>query len=142
VSAHSSVVGGSTAGRVIACPPSRLLSEGVEREPPSEYAEEGTLLHTAMEVWVNGVYATDLSDADHLVKVRSAQKAYNGLVHIDDHELVEQRVQFTPVPDAFGTIDVLIDHGDNHVTVLDWKFGEGVQVYPDSDQLRFMPPPP
>jgi hypothetical protein len=50
---------------------------------------------------------------------------------------VEQRVHMSPIPGAFGTVDVLLEHYDNTVTVLDWKFGSGVQVSASTPQLKF-----
>ena len=45
---HSSVVGGSTAKRLINCPGSAALVASVPPAPSSKYADEGTLLHNAI----------------------------------------------------------------------------------------------
>ena len=45
VAAHSSLVGGSTASRVINCPGSVALVAKMPPRPSSEYADKGTLLH-------------------------------------------------------------------------------------------------
>ena len=45
---HSSIVGGSTAKRVIACPGSVTLVQQMPPKPSSKYADEGTLLHNAI----------------------------------------------------------------------------------------------
>src|SRR5512137_3052394 len=46
---HSSVVGGSTAKRVINCPGSVALVAKMPPQESSKYAEEGTMLHACME---------------------------------------------------------------------------------------------
>ena len=52
---HSSIVGGSTAKRVIACPGSVKLVQQMPPQPSSKYADEGTLLHNAIaDVLDNG----------------------------------------------------------------------------------------
>ena len=45
---HSTIVGGSTAKRVIACPGSVKLVQQMPVKPSSKYADEGTLLHNAI----------------------------------------------------------------------------------------------
>ena len=45
---HSTIVGGSTAKRVIACPASINLVAKMPPKPSSKYADEGTLLHDAI----------------------------------------------------------------------------------------------
>lgn len=45
VTAHSNVVGGSTAKRVMNCPGSVALCDTMPPKPSSKYADEGTLLH-------------------------------------------------------------------------------------------------
>jgi hypothetical protein len=49
MAAHSNIVGGSTAKRVIACPGSVKLVQQMPPRPSSSYADEGTLCHTIME---------------------------------------------------------------------------------------------
>ena len=44
MTAHSRIVGGSTAKRVMNCPGSVALVATVPPSPPSKYADEGTLL--------------------------------------------------------------------------------------------------
>ena len=50
MSSHSSIVGGSTAARLLACPGSHqaLMSLPPTADAPSEYAEEGTAMHEVM----------------------------------------------------------------------------------------------
>ena len=49
MAAHSNIVGGSTAKRVIACPGSVKLVQQMPPRPSSRYADEGTLCHNIME---------------------------------------------------------------------------------------------
>ena len=48
---HSSVVGGSTAARLLNCPGSFQRSQALppSADVPSEYAEEGTAMHAVMD---------------------------------------------------------------------------------------------
>ena len=48
MSAHSSIVGGSTAKRVMACPGSVALVQKMPPQPSSKYADTGSLLHNVM----------------------------------------------------------------------------------------------
>lgn len=63
LSAHSSVVGGSTAGIRLACNASRLEDQKVPRES-STYADRGTALHHVVEQAING----DLTDDEVLAQ--------------------------------------------------------------------------
>jgi hypothetical protein len=45
---HSSIVGGSTAKRVINCPASVALCAKMPPKPSSTFADRGTLLHDAI----------------------------------------------------------------------------------------------
>ena len=56
VALHSSVVGGSTASRVIACPASVALVNQMTPKPSSKYADEGTLLHDVMSEYLSKDY--------------------------------------------------------------------------------------
>ena len=147
---HSNIgVGGSTAGRVMACPPSRLVAS--EPQKDTDFTRMGTLLHNAMEMVLTGNTVEEtlvlLDDAAQSDDERETLrwKFFRALeiwrmiqsdttvkqIHI------EKRLHLGPVPGAFGTVDVLIEHHDNAVTVLDWKFGDGVMVSANSPQLHF-----
>ena len=138
---HSSIVGGSTAKRVINCPASVKLCAAMPPQPSSSYADEGTLLHNI----IASVLGEDAS-LDQLIGVAK----YEGIVltqdHIDDkikpalalldevdpnHTMmyeVEQKVSFRDyLPGVFGSAD-LIGRIGNRAIVLDWKFGDGVIV--------------
>lgn len=144
--AHSRIVGGSTAKRVIACPGSVALVQKAPPQPPSKYADKGTLLHGIMALILehneppesflgaeqNGiVFDQEMLDE----KVRPALKA---LEEIDPEQQMEYAVEQTVLfgdflPDVFGSADLLARLGDRAI-VLDWKFGDGVVVDAEENQ--------
>jgi hypothetical protein len=151
---HSSIVGGSTAARLLNCPGSyqATLKLPPSADRSSEYADEGTAMH---EVMTHLMQCRELSD-DSLDLYAAAQriigtKFYDRILtqeHVDtmivpaldalaDMEKqygggfkvvgVEQHVTFPGVAGAHGTCDLILSNG---ITVLhvDWKFGQGVGV--------------
>ena len=87
---HSTIVGGSTAKRVIACPGSVALVQQMPPKPSSKYADEGTLLHHAIAaVLETGKPAQDFVGAE-----------FNGL------ELTEDLVERKLLP-ALAALDVI-----------------------------------
>jgi hypothetical protein len=137
---HSKIVGGSTAKRVIKCPPSVALVNVMPPKPSSSYADEGTLLHDAIaavldadvdphslvgKTYGSAVLTEELIEDKLLPALRA-------LDEIDpEGEMiyaVERRVGFGDfLPDAFGSADLLGRIGDRAI-ILDWKFGDGVAV--------------
>ena len=143
---HSRIVGGSTAKRVIACPGSVALVQKAPPQPPSKYADKGTLLHGIMALILehdeppesflgaeqNGI-VLDQEMLDE--KVRPALKA---LDDIDPEKAMEYAVEQTVsfgdfLPGVFGSADLLGRLGDRAI-VLDWKFGDGVVVDAEENQ--------
>jgi hypothetical protein len=140
MAAHSNIVGGSTAKRVIACPGSVKLVQQMPPRPSSRYADEGTLCHNIME----GVLAHEGQPEEFIgqtlggvsvtaelieTKIRPALEA---LDLIDPgREMTyecEARVGFgDALPGVFGSADLVGRMGDTAI-VLDWKFGDGVDV--------------
>ena len=140
MAAHSNIVGGSTAKRVIACPGSVKLVQQMPPRPSSTYADEGTLCHTIME----GVLANDLKPEDYLgdtfgsatvtqelidTKIRPALAALGEIdPNFDMTYECEAVVGFgDALPGVFGSADLVGRIGDTAI-VLDWKFGDGVDV--------------
>ncbi|MFZ9364255.1 MAG: DUF2800 domain-containing protein, partial [Arenimonas sp.] len=137
---HSNIVGGSTAKRVIACPASVKLAQQMPPKPSSKYADEGTLLHNIMDAVLmdnrkpeefignelNGVVVTaELIEA----KVTPALAA---LDEIDPDKRMDYECETIvgfgdALPDVFGSAD-LIGRIGSRAIVLDWKFGDGVDV--------------
>lgn len=140
MAAHSNIVGGSTAKRVIACPGSVRLCQQMPERPSSRYADEGTLCHTIME----GVLTQDRQPEDYLgdaigsavvtqelidTKIRPAQAALNEIdPNFDMTYECEVVVGFgDALPGVFGSADLIGRMSDTAI-VLDWKFGDGVDV--------------
>ncbi len=135
---HSSIVGGSTAKRVMACPASVNLCAKMPPKPSSVHADRGTLLHDAIAMLLdgkvervigmeyNGIILTQELYDDKIAVALAA------LDEIDPDKrmefAVESRVGFGDLlPGVFGSADLLGRIG-NRAIVLDWKFGDGVVV--------------
>jgi len=137
---HSSIVGGSTASRVIKCPASVALVAKMPPKPSSKYADEGTLLHNAIaEILENqngsesiiGFKYKELEVTRELHDDKILP-ALHSLSEVDpDFDMqytVESEVDFGDyLPGVFGSAD-LIGRIDDRAIVLDWKFGSGVIV--------------
>ncbi len=140
MAAHSRIVGGSSAKRVIACPGSVALVDTMPPQPSSSYADEGTLLHDI----IAQVLETDASPAQFLGRMyqgveftedlleRKIIPALKALDEIDPDKTMEFAVESSVsfgdfLPGVFGSADLLGRIG-NRVIVLDWKFGDGVTV--------------
>jgi hypothetical protein len=151
---HSSIVGGSTAARVLACPGSVVANLSLPKAiaVSSEYAEEGTFYHEVMAKLLEARHALSTENLEVLAAKWRGVKFHDRYLtqhHIDEGitpalaalaELekfygggfrvmsVEKRVQFPNLPGVFGTIDLILR---NKTTVLhvDFKFGQGVPVY-------------
>lgn len=160
--AHSDLVGGSTAARRIGCPRSFALEQLVPKdERGSVYAQEGTVLHEIVAM----VLEQDIEPTTLLPftfeskkdggwsftvdrdlwddKGETALAAYDKFVAETEERLgdtfkiiVETSVQFPGIPGAFGTSDVIGRCG-NEIFVLDWKFGRGIVPAEENKQLMF-----
>ena len=151
MAAHSRIVGGSTAKRVIACPGSVALVDKMPPKPSSKYADEGTLLHdviakilesdTAKPEDFLGMQYNDITLTEDLIerKLAPALASFDALCGTEGMEYaVESVVDFGSfLPDVFGSADVLGRIGDR-AYVVDWKFGDGVPVSAEENyQLMF-----
>ena len=160
MSRHSTIVGGSTAGRLLNCPASlaaiRALPPSADK--PSEYAEEGSAMHAVMDYLMiqRARGATSLNISASLGKVfhdrpltdehldSMIRPALEQLAQLEEDHAesdpfevvgVEQRVTFPGVPGAFGTVDLIL-RNSRFAILADWKFGQGVGVqaeYPDGE---------
>lgn len=154
---HSTIIGGSTASRVVNCPGSVIacaeLPPSIRDEPPSIYATEGTACHMVMSDIVllgtpippPGTVITVPNEGDVVITqelihdcIEPAVAYINSLLDEmgDDAELfVEQRVAFPGIKGAFGTLDVaIVSRRLKRTKIVDFKFGAGVGVqalYPD-----------
>ena len=137
---HSSIVGGSTASRVINCPGSVALVAKMPPKPSSTYADEGTLLHDAIALILDGKETSQSVIGMKYEGIELTEELFDdklapaiaALEEIDPNNemefLVETKVSFGDlIPGAFGSTDLLGRLGDRAI-VLDWKFGSGVAV--------------
>jgi hypothetical protein len=160
MTAHSLIVGGSTAKRVIACPGSVALGQQMPPRPSSDYADEGTMLHDFIAEYLEGdfpaerlignIHANGMALTEELYEDKLAP-AIAALGEIDPDNLmeyeVEQRVDFGAyMPGVFGSVDLIgrmVVPNDGGMAVkrtivLDWKFGSGVMVdVEENEQLMF-----
>jgi len=153
---HSTIIGGSTADRLLNCPGSfqqlQLMPEQIE--VPSEYANYGSAMHAVMDK-LAVLYAGGFSAPKEMVRQTASELLgetfYDRVLeqhHLTDsifpaidtlYELMseygggftvvanELRVKFPGVPGAFGTSDLLISN-KKFVVLIDWKFGQGIPV--------------
>jgi len=146
--AHSKIVGGSTAKRVINCPGSVKLCNEAPEKPSSSYADEGTLLHNTIAEYLGigtkpvvGDQYEDVILTQDLIDEK-INVALGLLDEVDpENEMVyevEVEVNFGDfIPDVFGSCD-LLGRVHNRAIVLDWKFGNGVIVEAkENEQLMF-----
>jgi hypothetical protein len=137
---HSNIVGGSTAKRVIACPASVKLAQQMPPKPSSKYADEGTLLHNIMDAMLMdsrkpeefiGTELNGVTVTAELIEAKVAP-ALAALDEIDPDKQMDYECETIvgfgdALPDVFGSAD-LIGRIGNRAIVLDWKFGDGVDV--------------
>lgn len=140
MAAHSNIVGGSTAKRVIACPGSVRLCQQMPERPSSRYADEGTLCHTIMEAVLahDGRPEDFIGDTSGEVTVTPElidAKIRPALAALDEIDPANQMTYDCEIvvgfgdalPGVFGSADMIGRLGHTAV-VLDWKFGDGVDV--------------
>lgn len=138
--AHSTVVGGSSAGRVLQCPGSvQLCAQFPNVE--TEFAAEGTALHMAMDMIFSGIAEKDtdvigLKFNGYVITEDMFTEAIAPVLeHWDELDrslggiefFSEQRVAFPGIANAFGTTDLVGSARDRSI-VYDFKFGRGVAV--------------
>src|SRR6187399_2128584 len=153
---HSAIVGGSTAGRLLACPGSFKATQAL---PPSadissEYAAEGTAMHAVMDrlmrqraliadgmpehpqatpqYWKGQIFVDRVLTPEHIDEmIDPALRALDELevTYGDNFTVVAvaRRDAFPGIPGAFGTVDLILANDDT-VILVDWKFGSGVPV--------------
>ena len=150
MSAHSNIVGGSTAKRVINCPGSVALVQKMPPQPSSKYADTGTLLHNMIALILEFDEKPEDLFGSQYRGIVFDQELYDNkiapaLALLDEVDPtkemeyeVESRVYFgDTLPDVFGSTD-LIGRINNRAIVLDWKFGDGVVVdVEENPQLMF-----
>jgi hypothetical protein len=91
MSKHSAIVGGSTAGRLLACPASlpRTRALPPTADAPSEYADEGTAMHLVMDTLMRARQVAAMMDDDQPVLPKHADMLRGDVFHdralTDDH---------------------------------------------------------
>jgi len=147
---HSSIVGGSTAKRVIHCPGSVALVAQMPPKPSSVYADTGTLLHNVIADVLDGkATAQDFLGAVHADVTLDQDLIDNKLLpalaalnEIDPDRQMEFETEVVVgfgdlLPDVFGSADIVGRIGDT-AYIVDWKFGDGVAVdVEENPQLMF-----
>jgi len=147
---HSTIVGGSTAKRVINCPGSVALVARMPPKPSSVYADTGTLLHNVIADVLDGkATAQDFLGAVHADVTldqdlidRKLLPALAALNEIDPDKQMEYETEVIVgfgdlLPDVFGSADIVGRIGGT-AYIVDWKFGDGVAVdVEENPQLMF-----
>jgi hypothetical protein len=137
---HSTIVGGSTAKRVIACPASIDMVAKMPKRPSSSFANEGTLLHDAISQILDCKATPESVIGMTYEGITLTQELYDdkilvALAALDEIDpdkqmefAVESSINFGDLlPGVFGSADLLGRIGKKAI-VLDWKFGNGVAV--------------
>ena len=148
--AHSLIVGGSTAKRVINCPGSVALVATMPQQEGSSYANEGSLLHEAIAIVLDtacapedmvGFEAHGLTLTQDLLE-RKLLPALNLLNEYDPATKLEFKTEEVVsfgdlMPGVFGSSDI-VGRLEGRAVILDWKFGAGVMVEAEENmQLMF-----
>jgi len=139
---HSKLFSPSAAPRWMRCPGSVALTKDMPDET-SKFAEEGTLAHEVAAMLLQfsppvipeGVEQEMVDYAQvYADYVLSEQDRTGGQLYI------EQQVHFSATlgvneGEATGTADAIIV-SDDEIVVIDLKYGRGVQVFAESEQLK------
>lgn len=148
--AHSTVVGGSSAGRVLQCPGSVQLCASYPNVE-STFAAEGTAFHMALDMIFSGIAKedTDVIGLTFNGYTITEEMFEEGIAPILEHwDLLdkelggidyysERRVIFPGIENAFGTTD-LIGTAKDRTVVYDFKLGRGVAVSAeDNPQMKY-----
>lgn len=148
--------------RLIRCPGSFRLTKDLT-DQPSEYAQEGTMLHKVTEICLENQHASVPAalknqyslDEDQVDAVESILTWVSGLrakYENDGYfESIEVKTSlagffepgnFNKTPnshvleDVWGTLDYCLRIPSiGTIICADWKFGKGIEVWPDTEQL-------
>ena len=122
----------SASERLVQCGPSAEL-ESKCPDTPSEYAEEGTMLHEHVEAILEGLKFETVADgltADHAEAVRFVADYIERIrdeTPTTQPEFLEYRIESDWIPRFGGTLD-FARVGPKLSRIVDFKFGAGVPV--------------
>ena len=139
--AHA-LLSASSAHRWLECPPSAVANEAYPSQD-TVFTNEGTLAHEVAEYMArHGYYSKKEAQEGVTVEMVESARGYSDYIEEQKKNneaivLLEQRVDFSPwVPDGFGTCDCIIIQDDT-LTIIDYKYGQGVQVSAtDNPQMK------
>ena len=135
--AHSKIVGGSSAERVIKCAASVKLSQQMPPQVENQDMRDGTRRHELLQaVLEDKVDSRNIDDE----KVLAALDLFDNEVDPKGEALfdLEKRVHYIWNPDVFGTVDMIGALNKDTAYVLDWKTGDGHLVTAEENyQLLF-----
>jgi Protein of unknown function (DUF2800) len=159
MSAHSNVVGGSSAARFLNCPGSRAIIDSLPEavDQPSRYATEGSALHQVVaELLLNAKALPEeylgkeiaVKDEGHIEITQElisdcilpSLEWFDKTIPDSASVEVEARVSFPGIEGGFGTCDLIAHDPGVKTYVNDWKYGSGVTVrasYPDPDDALY-----
>lgn len=144
--------------RIILCPGSIQETQDYPPEEESSYANEGTMLHLATSNHLDNNEFTVLQSSVESFnldqpQVDAVQECLDYVFNL--HQLyegeefytqAETQVSLSPaaeeyhcpeLEDVYGTLDYAIVIPSLHTLhIVDWKFGSGIEVFPDSAQLK------
>lgn len=154
MSEHHARLSPSSAHRWMHCPGSVVL-EAQYPDTGSVYADEGTAAHTLAAMCLQGTVDADDFLGEHIrVGERKFEVTKDMATHVQRYVafirqrakgkllLIEQRVPIGHVTgehEAFGTADaIIIDATGREITVVDLKYGMGVEVSPVGNEQMQM----
>lgn len=118
----------SQLSRIIACPGSVFMSEGIEQLPTSPYAAEGTMLHSYMEQYIDSNTMPDVR-TDYKVLLERCMDYLTSIRDSNSAIFTEMYMISAVETDVAGTADVvMINPTAQEAHIVDWKFGGGVHV--------------
>jgi len=148
--------------RIVACPASGLFERSDDNAESNIYADDGTNLHSATREHLDAdIYSIDTDIAQKynldiprmdavqecLDYVWSLRQKYSQN-KIPFYDFIETRVTMEgwipntkceALSEVAGTLDYALvvnpEYGPKILHVTDWKFGQGIEVFPDSEQL-------
>lgn len=146
------VLSASASHRWLECPPSAVLEQQFPDEN-SSYAAEGTAAHRIAELGLR-YFLGEITSSFYKESIKDSNPEMLDYVEIylslakdrinqarqktpDAAVLIEQKLDFSPwVPQGYGTGDLIII-ADNHMEIIDLKYGKGVLVSAEGNsQMR------